>query len=330
MTAALRIEVAQDAVSRIAAGAFRAADRHPITGSFGRAYYPAVHGVRAENRAFAVLSGERPLLYTPATVTAGRVDHFGMPLRLFIAEASSAELRTRAVEAAFAHIDGIVAEAAPRGVAIETEASAVLCPVAVACLGRACRAAPRITAMIDLTAGEAARRAALRKSFRALVNWGRRSLTLVHVNRLTPDREAFARYQQFHHRVAGRVTRPQESWNAMFDAIAGGGGELTLGHLDDGTLVSATLVVDGEACAYYASGVYDRERFDKPLAHWPLWNAIARAEERGMEAFDLGEVPLPGTASDKEVAIGYFKRGFAMSLHATLVWTQASGETARC
>jgi hypothetical protein len=330
MTAALRIEIAPDTVSRIAAEAFGVADRHPITGAFGRAYYPAVHGGRAENRAFAVMAGEMPLLYTPATVTEGRLDHFGMPLRLFLAEALAPALRARAVEAAFAHIDGIVADAAPRGIAIETDAGPVLCPAAVACLGRACRAAPRVMAIVDLTAGEAARRAALRKSFRALVNWGQRSLTLAYVNHSTPDREAFTRYQVFHHHVAGRVTRPQESWDVMFDTLAGGGGELTLGHLDDGTLVSATLVVDGSACAYYASGVYNRERFDKPLAHWPLWNAIARAEARGMEVFELGEVPLPGTASEKEIAIGYFKRGFAMALHGTLVWTRPGDEIGRC
>ena len=71
---------------------------------------------------------------------------------------------------------------------------------------------------------------------------------------------------------------------------------------------------------YYASGVYDRERFDQPLAHWPLYDAIRRSGARGMRRFDLGELPAKGTVSDKEFNIGYFKRGFASQIDMHLVW----------
>ena len=109
----------------------------------------------------------------------------------------------------------------------------------------------------------------------------------------------------------------------MFDWIAAGGGELALGRLATGELVSGTMVVDGSKVAYYASGVYDRERFDKPMAHYPLYDAILRAGLRGKTTFDLGDIPQIGTVSQKEHAIGYFKRGFATSIETGIVWTLA-------
>ena len=71
----------------------------------------------------------------------------------------------------------------------------------------------------------------------------------------------------------------------------------------------APFLVDTPASTYYLSGIYDRARFDKPLAHWPLWQAMLRSHQRGRTVFELGDVPLEGAASPKEVSIGYFKRG---------------------
>lgn len=317
MTAALSIASDAATLARVVSDpAFAAVDRHPITGGFGRRYYPAASGGRDTPCAFAVLEGLRPLLYAPATCRERRVSHHGMPLRLFLADGLRDSEAKRVTEAALAHLQELGDQ-----FTVETPSGPALDAVAEACLARGATAAPRFTASVSLTADEADRRSALRKSFRALVNWGARSIALSYINRATPDREDFRQYQEFHHRVAGRVTRGQESWDAMFDWIAEGGGELALGRIQDGTLVSATLVVDGSAVSYYASGVYDRYRFDKPMAHWPLWNAIERAAARGLALFDLGEVPQRNAASEKEVAIGYFKRGFAMALHPSLVWS---------
>lgn len=322
MTAGLRVETGPEAVAHaLGHPALAAVDRHPIFGRFGRRYYPAVTAGAAHDAAFVVLEGETPLLYAPATILEGRISWHGMPLRLFQAEGLEAGRLERAVERAFAELDRLAAEQAPEGFVIETDAGERLDAIGLACLNRGCTAQPRLAATVDLAAGEQVWRTALRRSSRSLLNWGRREITLRHVNRAAPDRDAFEAYRTFHRRVAGRATRPEASWEAMFDTIAEGGGELTLGHLADGTLVSATLVVDGTDAAYYASGVYDRERFDKPMAHWPLWSALSRARARGLSVFDLGEVPLPGTASDKEIAIGYFKRGFATAVETRLVWT---------
>jgi hypothetical protein len=52
-----------------------------------------------------------------------------------------------------------------------------------------------------------------------------------------------------------------------------------------------------------------------------LWLAMLHSAERGMRLFDLGDVPLPGAASEKAITIGYFKRGFATEIGARLAWS---------
>jgi hypothetical protein len=147
-------------------------------------------------------------------------------------------------------------------------------------------------------------------------------LTLSYVNKVNPDRELFDAYQALHRRIAGRITRPQASWDAMFDWMTTGGGELSLGALADGELVSGLMVVDGATTAYYASAANDRDRFDKPISHWPLFNAIVRSRARGMRWFDLGDIPARASVSAKEHNIGYFKSGFATR---SVSWTHWSG-----
>ena len=130
----------------------------------------------------------------------------------------------------------------------------------------------------------------------------------------------FVEYQTFHKRIAGRVTRPQASWDIMFETIAGGSGELSLGHDDSGSLISATLVIDSDRVSQPASAVYDRAKFDKPIGHWPVFNAILRAKKRGKSYYVFGNIPAAGTASDKELSIAMFKRGFVDSLDFKLIW----------
>jgi lipid II:glycine glycyltransferase (peptidoglycan interpeptide bridge formation enzyme) len=106
----------------------------------------------------------------------------------------------------------------------------------------------------------------------------------------------------------------------MFDNIVGGLGELALAYLDDHKLVAGTMTFDGSEVTYYASGVYERELFDRPLAHFPLYDAILRSRGRSMKFFDLGAMPSKGAASEKEYNIGFFKRGFATFVEMHLVW----------
>ncbi len=300
---------------------FAAAEAHPVYGEFGRRYYPAVFGADRRDESFLVVDGDQPRLLVPCTAGTGEIDYFGMPIRFYPHAGGDVEADAAAIEAAFAHVDGLAARHGSQRVTVADETSlGTLSPVGKQCLNRRAGAAVRLTGICDLENGEAGMRKTLRKSFQSLINWGRKNLTMAIVGADKPDRELFGRYQDFHRIVAGRTTRLPASWDVMFDWICSGRGELLLGFLPTGELVTGTMVVDGTTTSYYASGVYDRERFDQPLGHWPLWLGMTRAAGRGIKQFDLGDLPLAGAASAKEVAIGYFKRGFATKIGTWVAW----------
>jgi hypothetical protein len=144
----------------------------------------------------------------------------------------------------------------------------------------------------------------LRKSFKSLVNWGKRNLRIDRANG-----RQFDDFREFHAHVADRVTRPKPSWDLCFDEVRAGRGALLLGYLND-ALVSGALFIDGDRISVYWSAVADRT-LDLPLAHALIAEGINLAAERHMSWLELGEVPAVGTADDKEVAIGFFKSGFA-------------------
>jgi lipid II:glycine glycyltransferase (peptidoglycan interpeptide bridge formation enzyme) len=176
-----------------------------------------------------------------------------------------------------------------------------------------------VIATIDLTQDTEKIDAAIRKSYRSLINWGKKNLSLEYVNADAPSRDKFLEYQEFHKLIAGRVTRTQESWDAMYKVLENGSGELILGY-ESGALVSGALIIDGAKVSIYASGAYDRSKFDRPLAHWPLYDGILRAKKRGMRNFELGSVDKASNPSQKEAQIALFKRGFASHLVPTLSW----------
>jgi hypothetical protein len=300
---------------------FSSVNAHPFTGGFGRQYYPNVFGSNVSDMSFAIVEDEKPLVMVPCSAGEFRLDYYGMPIRLFAQANLPDERAEEAFESAFAHFDRLVGENRLEEVSIADIASTgLLSIVGKQCLNRRAAAKVRISAVCDLRQSEAEMRRGLRKSYRSLVSWGRRNLKIQCIGRQNQDRTLFRHYQDFHKHVSGRSTRPQQSWDAMFEWIAGGRGELVLGYLEGGDLVAGTMVVDGTEIASYASGVYDRTRFDKPMAHWPLWLAIARSAERGMRLFDLGDLPLAG-ADQKEIDIGYFKRGFTDVFSTWIAWS---------
>lgn len=322
MTGILRAGDAPEQFARWRAEpAFAAVDAHPLYGGFGRLYYPAVFGERRADESFAVLQGERPLLLAACARGEERLDHYGLPIRLFPRDGLTPEETASAVRAAMTALAALAERHALSQIVLRDDAGTVaLTSLGEACLNRNGGAVLRLEAEAELGAGEAGLRRSLRKSFKALVNWGKRELAVDCFDQANPDPALFRQYQDLHRQVSGRMTRPQASWDAMQHWVASGGGELVLGRLASGALVAATLVVDGTRVSHYASAAYDREHFDKPLAHWPLFLAILHSAARGKAVFDLGDVPLAGATSDKEFNIGYFKRGFATRIVPWIEW----------
>ena len=157
----------------------------------------------------------------------------------------------------------------------------------------------------------------LRKSYRSLVNAGRRELTIEIVDGTAPDRERFEVYRELHREVAGRVTRPTESWDVMYGMVVDGRAQLVLAHLE-GRPVAATYLMTFGPFALYASGAYARDLGKFPVSHWPLYASMLEARRRGVTRLLLGAVfpqADPGSSA-KERSIATFKLGFATSVSA--------------
>lgn len=173
----------------------------------------------------------------------------------------------------------------------------------------------RHRAQADLTIDESRYHGKLRKSYKALINTARKHW-IAHID-ATGNEAEFKRFETLHLKVAGRRTRSEESWNKQFEAIVAG--EAFAVYLADsaGDLVGASLFIQSRDEAIYAIGAYDRQLFDKPLAHLSLYEAIAYARQRGIQRLILGDRPYPGDLappSEKELQIGFFKEGFASEL----------------
>lgn len=300
---------------------FDACDAGPVFGRFGRRYVPEANP-ESVDRSFVVSRDGAPALLVSCREEVGGILWSGEPVRFWISA------RVPDVEAGKFYRCGVAeliriarAAAAPKVSIADPPVGACLSGLGRQALNIGACAKVRHVAIVDLARPEADVRAALRKSFRSLINWGKRNLRLDYVNRDQPDRDKFELFRQFHKKIAGRETRSARSWALQFEAAAAGNGEAILAYdAADEVLVSAALVLDGDRDAVYYSGVYDRQRFDKPLGHWPLYDAILRSKARGLKRFILGELPAAGAASEKERNIAYFKRGFATDILQEVVW----------
>lgn len=167
----------------------------------------------------------------------------------------------------------------------------------------------------DLTLPEKDYHRHLRKSYKALVN-AARILWHVEVDTLG-DIDAFAEFRALHRFVAGKETRRPETWGKQFEAIASGDAYAVYLRDDTRRMVGASLFNCSRDEALYAVGAYDRNLFDKPLAHLSLYESICFARSRGLKRFVLGQRPFPADVlgpSEKEENIAFFKEGFATEL----------------
>ena len=178
----------------------------------------------------------------------------------------------------------------------------------------------RYHGQVRLVPGEEEYKKSLRKRYKSYVNWGRREMETAFHCGDDIDADLFDAFRLFHARIAGRVTRPRQSWDEMYKLAVENRGFLCTGFLG-GEMVAATYVFHDTSSALYGTGVYERDLFEKPISHWPMYASIVKCMEMGLEHFDLGEVFLPADASEKEKSIGFFKKGFSQYTTSSCVWT---------
>jgi len=189
--------------------AFAEVEAYPHTGAFGRAYHSAIHGNL--DCSFVVLAEGVPALICFCAPLDGKLSFYGMPLRFVGRQNLDCEVDRKVLQLAFRYLDKLAAAHGVHEILVMDERRNTNSTIEEACYTRSGTKNPYRVAYVDLTAGPTAWRSALRKSWRSLVNWGRRNLSIHYVNRETPDRDLFDQYRAFHAEIAGRVTRAIES-----------------------------------------------------------------------------------------------------------------------
>lgn len=167
--------------------------------------------------------------------------------------------------------------------------------------------------VIDLTGSAEVLHAGIRKSYKSLINWGRRSLQMRVLEGGDVPAEEIERFRMLHRKAAGRETRARSTWMLQHGMIHDGEAFAVFGE-QDGVLVTAGLFPCSPKHCFYGVAASDPERPDDPLSHVVLWTAILHAKERGCRWFELGQRLYSqggeSSTSRKEATIEMFKTGF--------------------
>jgi len=173
---------------------------------------------------------------------------------------------------------------------------------------------------VDLSLSREELSRSVRKSYRSLINEGRRIFDYRSYDADGFGDDVFREVRELHLRMAGRETRSRDSWREQENWVRGSNAMLNSVR-KDGQLAGASLFPFTRDMAVYQIGVYDRELFDIPVAHVLIAEAVDYFKEKGLKTLFLGlrhyEGDLCLKAGPKERNISYFKEGFAtgMSLH---------------
>jgi len=171
--------------------------------------------------------------------------------------------------------------------------------------------ASRASQVVDLTVEPAELLRAMTKGHRAAVGRGGRSMS-VDVTSGPGAGNIFDAYQVMHTRAAGRVTRPQRTFDLMREWVETGDAVLFAAR-KDGRLVGFAYVLRHGEGAYYASAANDPDVVGEPVGHVLQWETMNWLRSNGIRTYELGAQPYGTTpqepASDKELNIARFKRG---------------------
>lgn len=171
--------------------------------------------------------------------------------------------------------------------------------------------------LVDLSLSLDEIRLKFRKSFKPLINKGLREWK-VEVHEWVSE-DLFERFRLLHKEVAGKSTRPIDSWNEQKKQI--NSLESFLVTVSDGqdNMVGAGLFTHSSYQSLYCVGVYKRELFDKPLGHAVQMKAIEVFNNKGIHWYEIGQKHLKidrVPATEKELSISHFKEGFATQVVA--------------
>ena len=171
--------------------------------------------------------------------------------------------------------------------------------------------------LVDLSLSLKDIRLKFRKSFKPFINKGLREWR-VEVHEQVSS-ELFERFRLLHKSVAGRSTRPIESWSKQKKQIDSMESFIVLVTGEDNDLVGAGLFSYSRDNGFYSVGAYKRELSDKPLWHVVQMKAIETFKKNGVKWYEIGLKHLKvdkKPPTEKQLSLTHFKEGFATHIAA--------------
>ena len=192
-------------------------------------------------------------------------------------------------------------------------------------LGKGFQPQIQFTQIIDLTKEPLNLHGEIRKSYKSLINKGKRELDI----KITEDPLLLSQFHALHRQVSGRETRSHKTWDIQAEMLKQKEAFLVCGFFDKYLLAGDFFIYNEHCCYYGVSASAGREQdiihpevsgqFKFPLnTHALIWRAIMHAKELGCKRLEMGEQLFCG--NEKLVDISMFKRGFGGQTRARLVF----------
>lgn len=317
--------------------------RDPEAAAWGKTFLSKYHALTRSGPfyAFAVVIGGAPVALVECDPDSQSITYYGDPTPIHLAANVAENLAAQATEVALDCLGQMARQVRRQWVLVADRllGSATEIPqdFPVSHISRICQAqsATRFVATegrVDLSFGESGIHRNLRKSYRSLVNWGRRSMRTHYYHAGNPDRALMQEYAALRVESDKHGALDERVFQFLCDFIESGRGELSLGEID-GKIVGATLTGWAGKTTHYIAGVYPGAANKLPLAHWPLYDAILRSLGRGSRTFSMGRMFVHDThaLSPEKIRrnhenIAFFKKGFCTELVNRAYWAIRTGK----
>lgn len=276
-----------------------------------------------EDCSFSILMGDEPVLVASCTTSDEGISFYRTPVLLSIKrELSEADFKI-ALEYTFEKFKELALASASSRVRIWNHSPVLqhegLNLVDNFCSGMGGQKQQWVRAVADLSLSIEKLQKDVRKSYKSLINWGKKNFKTVIAPDTEPIAVALKNFAELYHATSGQVLT-DKYWQVIQKHLESGGGELILGYYS-GLLISGALFIDTQSVTNYTMAAYDREHFDKPLGHWPIFLGMMRAKERHQRWFDIGDIDTPQTSESKKYSnIAFFKKGFSSRTVKSIEW----------
>ena len=169
----------------------------------------------------------------------------------------------------------------------------------------------RFYSLVDLPNSIDSYKSSIRKSYKSLVNWGRRNLNIEIIDHASPNKELFLEFKNLHYEVSKKKTRSDKTWEIQYEMLLKNEGFLILGFLKD-ELVTGGYFFSDSKNVFYGSSASRRDLFDKGLMHSIIYEAINYSATKELQTIVLGDKLFNFNDAEKKLRdISNFKSGFS-------------------